>query len=266
MTDAKKPDAKSTLDGSVSGFTPPTKVLGREAKVVRKRFYKTAAAVATADGFTVHLDGRGVKTPGKRALSVPVAALAEALAAEWAAQVDEIKPSTMPLTTLACTAIDAVAAQRDEVAEEIGRYAMSDLLCYRADAPAGLVELQAAAWDPLLDWAAQQLGVKFVVVTGIMPVAQSPDIAAAMVGALASLDPLRLSAMHVLTSLTGSAVLALAVERERLPLAEAWRAAHVDDSWQIERWGTDEEAQERQAGRLLTAEASAKVLRLLSKS
>jgi chaperone required for assembly of F1-ATPase len=259
MSDAKTPD----YDGPVSGFTPPTKVLGREAKVVRKRFYKLASAAPLASGFTVHLDGRGVKTPGKAPLVVAVLPLAEALAAEWAAQGEEIKPSTMPLTTLACTAIDAVAPKRAEVADEIGRYAMSDLLCYRADAPAGLVVLQTTGWDPVLSWASGELGVSFKRATGIMHVEQSPKAAEAMIAALLPLDPLRLAAMHILTSLMGSALLALAVLRRHLSLDEAWRLAHLDDQWQIDRWGTDEEAELRQAGRLRTATAAARVLEMV---
>lgn len=259
MTDAKKPEDLS----SANGFTPPTKVLGREAKVVRKRFYKQAAAGALAGGFTVLLDGRGVKTPGKAALVVPVLPLAEALADEWASQGEDIKPSTMPLTTLACTAIDAVAPKRAEVADEIGRYASSDHLCYRADAPAGLVALQASGWDPVLTWASSELGVTFERGAGIMPVEQSPDVAEAMVAALTPLDPLRLASMHILTSLMGSALLALAVLRRRTSLAEAWRLAHLDEQWQIDRWGTDDEAEVRQAARLRMAVAAAQVLEMV---
>lgn len=263
MTDAEKPGSQ-TEPHSQSGFTPPAKVLGREAKVLPKRFYKTAVAAPLSGGFTVHLDGRGVKTPGKRALLVPKQSLAEALAAEWAAQGDDIKPFTMPLTQLVCTAIDAVEAKHREVAEEIGRYAASDLLCYRADAPSGLVALQSQTWDPVLECAGRELGVEFQRATGIMPVSQPPRASAAVVDVLVPLSSLQLAAMHVLTSLMGSALLALAVLRNRLMLADAWRAAHLDEQWQIDRWGTDAEAEERQAQRLRTAEACALILKLTS--
>ena len=262
MADNEKSDPRRPSHG-VSGFTPPTKVLGREARVVRKRFYKLVSVAPVDGGFTVHLDGRGVRTPAKAPLTVPARALAEALAAEWAAQGAEINPSTMPLTTLACTAIDAVAASKPEVAAEISSYALSDLLCYRADAPAGLVALQSAGWDPVLAWAGAELGVPLKCTTGLMPVSQSPAVAEAMLAALRPLGPLQLAAMHVLTSLAGSALLALAILRGRLSIDEAWRLAHIDESWQIDRWGTDAEAKARQAGRLRTAAAAAHVLEQL---
>lgn len=253
MTD----DAQSADDNS---YKPPTKVLGREPRVVRKRFYKVVTVAPHVGGYTVHLDGRGVRTPAKAPLVVPVAVLAKALADEWRAQASEIVPSTMPLTTLACTAIDAVTTRMPEVAAEIGRYASSDHLCYRADAPAALVALQAAGWDPVLDWASLELGVAFKRTTGLMPVAQSPGVADAMVAALLPLAPLQLAAMHVLTSLMGSAVLALAVLRGRLSLDAAWQLAHIDEQWQIARWGTDAEAEARSAQRYRTASAAGRVL------
>ena len=255
MTD----DPISAFDNA---FKPPTKMLGREARVVRKRFYKTVSVAPVVGGYTVQLDGRGVRTPGKALIVVPVAGLAEALAAEWHAQAVEINPSTMPLTTLACTAIDAVAANMAEVAEDIGRYASSDLLCYRAEAPAELVERQSAGWDHLLGWASAELGVPFARAAGLMPVSQSPKVAEAMVKALAPLDALQLSAVHVLTSLMGSALLALSVQRGRSSLEQAWQSAHIDEQWQISRWGTDAEAEARHSARYRTASAAALVLEL----
>ena len=245
-----------------NAFTPPTKVLGREARVVRKRFYKAVTVAPVSGGFAVHLDGRGVRTPAKAPLLLPVEALAAALAEEWQAQGEELKPATMPLTTLACTAIDAVANTMPAVAEDIGSYAMSDLLCYRAEAPDGLVERQAAGWDPLLAWAERELTVTFERTSGLMPVAQSPRVAGQMVVAVGGLDALQLAAVHVLTSLMGSAILALAVLRQRLDIDTAWRLAHIDEHWQIQRWGTDAEAEVRQAARHKTATAAAKVLLL----
>ena len=264
MTDTPKPNGNQP---TASGFAPPTmgqaKVLGREPRVVRKRFYSAVTVVPVNGGYSVHLDGRGVRTPLKAPLLLPNEALARALAAEWAAQGDTIEPATMPLTTLACTAIDAVAAKMPEVAADIGRYAASDLLCYRADTPQELVAQQSDGWDPLLAWAGADLGVTFRVATGVMPVTQPANAETSMVAALAPLDPLRLSAMHVLTALMGSALLALAVLRQRLTLDEAWRLAHIDEQWQIDKWGTDAEAEGRQAGRYLQARAAAMVLDLL---
>lgn len=169
----------------------------------------------------------------------------------------------MPLTTLACTAIDAVAEQMAAVAAEIGSYAASDLLCYRASDPAALAVQLAAAWDPLVDWAAGELGVSFVRTAGLMPVAQLPAVPAAIITALVPLDPLRLAAVHVLTTLTGSAILALAVLRNRLSLDDAWRLAHLDEDFQISRWGSDAEAAARRAARFVTARAAATMLEML---
>ena len=264
MSDTPAPDADpSATDGFAAPSVGQAKVLGREPRVVRRRFYKSATVAPGSDGFMVQLDGRNVRTPSKALLVVPVEALARALAGEWAAQGDEIKPSTMPLTTLACTAIDAVAAAMPAVAGDIGRYASSDLLCYRAAGPRELAERQAADWDPVLDWARAELGVPFRVATGIMPVAQPADAATTMVAALAPLDPLRLSAMQVLTALMGSALLAFALLRQRLTLDEAWRLAHLDEQWQIDKWGADAEAGHRQAQRYRDASAAATVLDML---
>ena len=237
-------------------------MLGREARVVRKRFYQAVSVAPVVGGYSVHLDGRGVRTPGKALLVVPVVELAEVLATEWHAQTAEINPSTMPLTTLACTAIDAVSTNMAEVAEDIGRYASSDLLCYRAEAPVELVERQSAGWDHVLEWASVELGVPFERATGLMPVSQSPKVAEAVVKALAPLDALQLSAVHVLTSLMGSALLALSVQRRHSSLEQAWQSAHIDEQWQISRWGTDAEAEARHAARHRTASAAAMVLAL----
>ena len=241
----------------------PTRVLGREARVMRKRFYAAVSVAKDDAGFVVHLDERPVRTPRKLLLSVPVRPLADAIAAEWQAQVTEIQPSTMPLTTLACTAIDAVASDMAEVAGEIGRYAMSDLLCYRADAPAGLVDQQSAGWDPVLTWAGAELGVPFKRTTGLMPVEQSPAVEKAMLSTLAPLEPLQLAAVSVLTTLTGSALLTCGILRQRLTLDAAWSLAHIDEDWQIARWGTDAEAEARRVNRLRTAKAAATMLDML---
>ena len=248
-------------DGSTDRNPPvPPRVLGREPRVVRKRFYATVGVAQAAGGFSIELDGSRVRTPRKLPLVVSAEALAQAIAAEWDAQATEINPATMPLTTLACTAIDAVADQMAAVADEIGSYAMSDLLLYRAEAPLGLVEQQSAGWDPVLDWAAGELGVGFKRTTGLMPVAQAPAVKAAVAAQLAPLEPLPLAAVHVLTTLTGSALLALAVWRRRLDLETSWALAHIDEDWQIARWGADAEAEARRAARWVTAAAATQVL------
>ncbi len=236
------------------------KVLGREPPVQRKRFYKAVTVSADGGSFGVQLDGRALKTPRKLPFAISKRALAEMIAAEWDAQETVIIPASMQLTTIAFTAIDAVADQKTAVAAEIARYAANDLLCYRAEAPDGLVAQQVAAWDPILAWAEGALGVAFIRTAGLMHVTQDPEVAAKVAASLGGADALDLAATHVLTTLTGSAVLALAVRDRRLPIEEAWRLAHIDETWQIDKWGTDTEAQARQATRFRTAQAAAAAL------
>jgi len=229
-----------------------------------KRFYKEAAVAPADGGYRVALDGRIVKTPGKRALELPVEELAAAVAAEWQAQGERIDPATMPFTRLVNTALDAVAEKWDAVADDIVAFAGSDLLCYRAEAPAGLVRRQSEAWDPVLDWARRDLGAALVCCTGLMPVAQPQPAMDAIRAALAGLDAIQLAALHVLTTLSGSAVLALAVLKRSLSAEDAWRAAIVDETWQSEQWGVDEEAEARLAYRRAEFMAASETLRLLA--
>ncbi len=233
----------------------------REAvRPLPKKFYKDASVGEVDGGFTVLLDGRRVKTPRKRNFVVPARPVAEALAGEWAAQVDHIDPAKMPLTTLVFTALDAVAGNEDAVSAEIVKYAGSDLLCYRAEAPAELVDNQARNWDPVLRWAGEALGARFVIANGLMPVTQPEAASVAIARAINDLPTLQLAGLHVLTTLMGSALLALAVLRGHLSLAEAWAAAHVDEDWQIAQWGEDAEASRRRAQRRGEAEAAAILL------
>ncbi len=209
-----------------------------------KRFWSASAIVPVDGGWTVQLDGRPVKTPAKTLLVVPTEALAQAIAAEWDAQQGEIKPDTMPYTRTANSAIDKVAVQFDDVATMLSAYGGSDHLCYRATGPEPLVARQAAAWDPLLAWAAQSLDLHLTVTAGIMHVAQ-PEAALARANALvAALNPFQLAAFHDLVALSGSLVLALAVIHGRLDPDTAWRLSRIDEDWQIEEWGEDEEAAE----------------------
>jgi chaperone required for assembly of F1-ATPase len=242
-----------------TGAKPPT-ITDRMGKPLPKRFYTAVTVAAGAAGQRVLLDGRAVKTPRKAELVVASAVLAAAIAAEWAAQVDVIAPATMPVTTLVCTALDAVAGQEALVRAEIVNYAGSDLLCYRAAAPVGLAAAQARAWDPVLVWAKAALDTPFVATVGLTHVAQPPAVAVRMAAALAAVPALPLAAVHVLTTLTGSALLALAVQRRFLTLEAAWAAAHVDEDWQISQWGEDHEAALRRTRRLREARAAALVL------
>ncbi|MFQ1699396.1 ATP12 family chaperone protein [Loktanella agnita] len=207
-----------------------------------KRFWTEAKVVAVDGGHAVHLDDRPVKTPAKAGLILPTRALAEAVAAEWDAQTEKVDPGTMPVTRGANAAIDKVRTQRDEVVAMLAEYGDSDLLCYRAPGPDGLIKRQAAAWDPLLDWAAETFNARLWVGEGVMHVSQKPEILARLTQEIDSFDEFALAAVHDLISLSGSLVLALAVTRERLTPIEAWDVSRVDEDWQIEQWGADDEA------------------------
>lgn len=227
---------------------------------LRKRFYERAA-VGKGAPYPVLLDDRGVKTPAGRTLAAPSAALAQAIAAEWNAQGERIDPATMSLTKLANTIIDGVAPDPAPVADEIARYLGSDLVCYRADTPEGLVAAQAQHWDPVLAWARDAHGARFVLGEGVMFVEQPEGAVAAARGVVPS-DPWRLGAIHLITTLTGSALIALAVAARKLGVDEAWAAAHVDEDWNMKLWGCDEIALARRAARFADMQAAGTALSL----
>ena len=227
---------------------------------LRRRFYGRAS-VSDDGSHTLLLDGRPVRTPARRLLSLPSAGLSEALAAEWNAQTETVDPARMPLTRLANTIVDGVPENRAAVADEVIKYLGSDLLFYRADQPAGLVARQAQAWDPVLAWARETLGARFVLSEGVVFV-QQPERALDAARAAIPHDPWRLGAVHAMTTLTGSALLALAVLKGRLRPEDAWAAAHVDEDWNIQFWGEDALAAERRAFRLAEMQAAAEVIRL----
>ena len=227
-----------------------------------KRFYERAhVGEASADGFPVLLDGKPVRTPARSLLAAPTRALAEKIAQEWDVQRATIDPATMPLTRLANAVIDAVADQRAAVADEIANYLGSDLLCYRADAPEGLVERQAQAWDPPLAWARDTLGARFVLAQGVVHVTQPREAVAAARAAIPN-DLWRLGAVSSITTLTGSALLALALSESAIDADAAWAAAHVDEDWQMSQWGRDDLALARRAYRKTEFDAAAAVLQL----
>lgn len=209
-----------------------------------KRFWKEVSVAEAEDGHLVHLDGRELRTPLKSRLPLPSRALAEAMAQEWEAQQDEVKPQQMPFTRTANSAVDKVRPQRDEVAAMLAAYAETDLLCYRAEGPEELAARQAAAWDPLLDWAAETYGARLVVQQGIMPRAQDPAALRALAATLDDMEPFQLAAFHDLVALPGSLILALATIEGVAPAETLWEAARLDDAWQEEQWGADEEATE----------------------
>jgi chaperone required for assembly of F1-ATPase len=226
---------------------------------LRRRLYRRAEVEDTNGEFRVVLDGRLVKTPARRTLAAPKRALAQALAAEWDAQRDVIDPAKMPLTRLANTIIDGVIDAPSAVADEVRRYLACDLVFYRAPGPAGLVTWQAKAWDPVLAWVGETLGARFVLAEGIAFVAQPAQSLAAASSAIPT-DPWRLGAMHAVTTLTGSALIALALARGALSVDAAWAAAHVDEDWNMKFWGRDALALERRAARFAEMQAAATVL------
>jgi chaperone required for assembly of F1-ATPase len=228
-----------------------------------KRFYKTADLAEEGGRFVLTLDGRRARTPGRNPLAAHSRALMVELAAEWERQRETIDPAEMPLTRLINSAIDGVAHTMAETRADILRYAGSDLLCYRAEEPDTLVARQAHAFDPVLRWAADSLGARFNVTTGVMHVAQPPEALAAIGAALDAYDdPVQLAALSVMTTLTGSALLALAVARGFLSPEAAWRAAHIDEDFQAERWGADAEAMARREARWREFEAAATAVAL----
>lgn len=229
----------------------------REAEAL-KRFYSEAGTAPGPSGVAVTLDGRPVRTPAKAQLVAP-APVAEAVAAEWNAQGETIKPLSMPLTRLLNSAIDGVAGAVPAVQADVAKIAAGDLVLYRAEEPEGLVEAERTHWDPIVRFGEEIADVRLTLAGGIMPVTQDPRFEPA-IRALLPEDPLPLAAIHQLATLTGSALTALAAAEGRLSFEEAWRAAHVDEDWNIAEWGEDAEAARRRALRERDAKAAHFVL------
>ncbi len=208
-----------------------------------KRFWKLAEVAEADGGYTVQLDGRPVRTPSKALLVMPSRAMAEAVAAEWNAQEEKLRPDTMPMTRTMNSAIDKVAVQHAEVADLLAAYGETDLLCHRADTPAELVARQKAGWDPMLDWATAALGARLVPVAGIIAPDQDPAALASLSQRVHALDAFQLAAFHDLVSLTGSLILGFAVQQEIRPPEALWALSRLDEDWQAEQWGADEEAE-----------------------
>ncbi len=215
-----------------------------------KRFYETAEIVEQDGLFHLRLDGRPALSPGRNRLAVSEPPLAETLRAEWRRQGEYVDPADMPVTRLVNTALDGVQGNEEAIRAEIVAYAGTDLLCYRAGEPAALVDRQRALWDPVVAWAERLLDVRFTLAQGIVHVAQPRQVRIAMKLKLAVYsDPFRLAGLSLATNLTGSALLALAVAEGFLTPDEAWRAAHVDEDWNIAQWGEDAQAAARRAER-----------------
>jgi chaperone required for assembly of F1-ATPase len=267
-TNWKNPMPDTPTDFTADFFVPeserdPVKAARDPARPLPKRFYKEAAVGEVEGGFSILLDGRPVNTPARRRVIVPSRKLAEAMAGEWAAQGEAIDPATMPLTKLVNTALDGVAQQMADVEAELVRYAASDMICYRAGEPESLAAAQRAAWDPLLAFARERLGARLSLAEGVMFVTQPEESIAALAGAVHGYigegagAPLRLTALHVMTTLTGSLILALAKALNRIDLAQAWAAAHIDEDFQMRAWGEDAEALARRESRLREMTAAA---------
>lgn len=252
MSDTEKPTFVATFDPEGE----------REARL-SKRFYKAAGCAPRDDGFAVVLDERELKTPGRAAVRVPNAALGQAVAAEWDAQVSHIDPSTMPRTRIVTTAIDRVALDRGPAIDEIVGYAGTDLVCYRADDPEELVALQEQAWDPLLDWFAEATGARLKSTRGIIHVQQDEGALGQVAALLGEIDPISLTALHTLVTISGSAVIGLAMLKGRLDADAGYAASRVDDIFQINKWGEDEEAAARAAFHKVEFDAAADVIRLM---
>ncbi len=212
-----------------------------------KRFWTAAGICETAGGFGVLLDTRAVKTPGKAELIVPTRVMAQAIALEWDAQTTTIDPRGMPVTRAANSAIDKVTPQKMEVAELLAAYGDSDLLCYRATAPASLVAVQAAGWDPMLDWATATLNAPLTTVAGVIHQPQPAASLAMLTQHVAALDAFALTALHDLVALSGSLVLGLAAISGQHPSGELWALSRIDEDWQVQQWGIDEEARDMAA-------------------
>ena len=212
-----------------------------------RRFWQNASVEPCAGGFTVRLDARPVRTPAKAALVVPSLTMASAIAAEWQAQQGTIKPETMPVTRSANAALDKIAPQFAEVAGLIAAYGASDLLCYRATGPAGLVARQAAAWDPMLAWAAEALAAPLAVTAGVTPITQPAASLARLTAKVHACTPVELAALHDLVMISGSLVLGLAVTHGHADARTIWQLSRIDEDWQIEQWGQDHEAGESAA-------------------
>ena len=209
---------------------------------MKRRVWTETGVEATAEGFAITLDGKPVRTPAGRHLAVPGIGLAQAIAAEWQAQGERVDPASMPLTRSANSALDKVAPAPDAVADMLAAYGDADLICYRADGPEGLIARQTEQWDPWIGWAESHLGARLELRQGVIHQPQPTESLAALAAAVRRYDAFALTGVHDLVTLSGSLVLGLAVAERALSWQEAWSAAHVDETWQEEQWGRDEEA------------------------
>lgn len=229
-----------------------------------KRFYARVDVVEAPGGWALSLDGRPVRTPAGAACAAPTHALAEAMAEEWRGQGETIDPRAMPLTRAANSAIDRVSPDRGSVVSILAGYGETDLICYRAPHPEGLVARQSAGWDPLLDWAASALGARLVPAEGVMPTRQDAGAVAALGAAVEAHGVWQLTALHELVTLSGSLVIGLAISHGRLEAPEGWRLGRLEEDWNVETWGEDAEAAAQAERRHRDFMAAARLLSLVS--
>ena len=231
---------------------------------MKKRFWTSVEVVAEGDGFAVTLDGRKVKTPAKVDLVLPNRALAETVAEEWRAVEAEIDPSVMHFTRLCNAAIDKVGIQHIEIVEMLAAYGETDLLCHRADSPDALADRQAAAWDPVLQWARDVHGLKFEVVAGVLPGTQPAESITGLADWLSGKCRFSLMAIHDLTTISGSVLLAWAVDARQISARDAWVASRIDEVWQEEQWGIDSAASKVSATKQAEFLRAARLLEMVS--
>ena len=249
------------MSDQTDGDDPVKRAQALSRPELPKRFFKEVSIAGREEGNVILLDGRVLRTPKKNIVAVADASLARALADEWDSQEEFLDPTAMPLTRIVNAGLDVVEAHRDPIIDELSRFLGSDLLCYRADRPETLVRRQMESWDPVLRWAEDTLAMRFMLVEGLMPVEQPPETIEAGKTVFAEADDITLAGLHTTTTLLGSAVLAIAHWHAHLTTEEAWKAAHVDEDWNFETWGEDQDAMTRRALRREEMAAAAIVVR-----
>lgn len=254
-------DLLSDLEAGVAPVNPMESAQQNMRPVLAKRFYETAVLSQTDNGFSILLDGRSIKTPGRNKVVIPQRRVAEAAVGEWRAQNAEIDPISMPVTRLINSAIDGVEDKKTETLEDIINYVDSDLVCYRADSPEELVIRQNNKWNPVVNWAKESVGITLVLTQGVMPVLQPKDNREKLLTQLVPLDSFELASFSLLVNLTGSAILTLGYAKGQMTSQELWDKAHVDEYFSEERWGVDSEAARAREARQKDFRAAAFILR-----
>ena len=234
-----------------------------EKKYIARRFYQEVNVIKLERGFAVELDGRLVKTPLGQPQILTSKDLAIAIAHEWASQEKIIVPETMPLTGYANSSIDRIEKNRESILKEILNFAETDLLCYRANEPIDLVSRQNSHWQPLLDWAADTMKIKLKVTTGILHIKQPLRAIDTLAKLLRGKNDMELAGIISLTTACGQIILALALAKGRIDIKEALVCTQLEQIYQNERWGVDEETRIRQVSLETEIATATKFLSLL---